>query len=342
MNSRRGHFLKEDVSLFDAPFFSIPYAEAVCMDPQQRSLLECTYHALENAGIPLDSIVGTRTSCYVGSFSKEYGTLLSRDIQLDAKYTALGIGTAMLSNRLSWFYDLRGPSISLDTACSSSLVALNLAVQSIRSGESDMSLVAGCNLMLNPETNSIPLSNAGFLGPDGICYSFDHRANGYARGEGTAVLALKPLSKAIQDGDTIRAVIRNSGANTDGRTPGITQPSREAQAELIRETYREAGLPLNETRFFEAHGTGTPIGDPREAGSIADVFKIHRTESDPLIVGAVKSNIGHLEGASGLAGLIKAICILETGIIPGNAFMEKLNPQIPAHEWNLKVNLIPT
>ncbi|KAJ5094368.1 hypothetical protein N7456_010229 [Penicillium angulare] len=334
MNSRKGHFLKEDVSLFDAPFFSIPHAEAVCMDPQQRSLLECTYHALESAGIPLESIIGSRTSCYVGSFSKEYAAVINRDPQLQAKYTAVGTGTAMLSNRLSWFYDLRGPSISLDTACSSSLMAVHLAVQSIRSGESNMSLVAGCNLMLNPETNSIPLSNSGFLGPDGICYSFDHRANGYARGEGTAVLVLKPLAKALENNDTIRAVIRNTGANTDGRTPGITQPSREAQAALIRETYLTAGLSLHETGFFEAHGTGTPIGDPREAGSIGDAFQENR--SDPVIVGAVKSNIGHLEGASGLAGMIKTIMILETAIIPGNAYFEKLNPDIHAEDWKLK------
>ncbi|KAI9742337.1 MAG: hypothetical protein M1818_003870 [Claussenomyces sp. TS43310] len=334
MNARGGHFLKEDISLFDAPFFSMPPAEAVCMDPQQRSLLECTYHAFENAGIPTASVVGSRTSCYVGSFSREYEAVINRDPQLQAKYVAVGTGTAMLANRLSWFYDLRGPSISLDTACSSSLIALHLAVESMRNGESDLSIVAGCNLMLNPETNSIPLSNLGFLGRDGVCYSFDHRANGYARGEGTAVMVLKPLKQALKDNDTIRAVIRNTGSNQDGRTPGITQPSREAQAALIQETYLRAGLNFKDTGFFEAHGTGTPIGDPREAGAIGTVFKDHRT--DPLVVGAVKSNIGHLEGASGLAGLIKTILILERGVIPRNIWFEKLNPDIPAEEWKLK------
>ncbi|EDN95526.1 hypothetical protein SS1G_11404 [Sclerotinia sclerotiorum 1980 UF-70] len=334
MNARGGHFLKEDISLFDAPFFSMPPAEAVCMDPQQRSLLECTYHALENAGMPMASIIGSRTSCYVGSFSREYEAMINRDPQMQAKYVAVGTGTAMLANRLSWFYDLRGSSISLDTACSSSLVALHLAVDNLRSGESNMSIVAGCNLMLNPDTNSIPLSNLGFLGRDSVCYSFDHRANGYARGEGTAVMVLKPIKQALKDNDIIRAVIRNTGTNQDGRTPGITQPSKEAQASLIQETYHRAGLDFKDTGFFEAHGTGTPIGDPREAGAIGIAFKDHVDE--PLVVGAVKSNIGHLEGASGLAGLIKTILILEKGVIPRNIWFEKLNPEILADEWKLK------
>ena len=261
---------------------------------------------------------------------------MMRDNQLQAKYVSVGTGTAMLANRLSWFYDLRGPSISLDTACSSSMIALHLAVESMRNGESDMSIVGGCNLMLNPDTLPVPLSNLGFMGRDSVCYSFDHRGNGYARGEGTAIMVLKPLKKALQDNDTIRAVIRNTGSNQDGRTPGITQPSREAQAALIQETYLRAGLDFEETGYFEAHGTGTPIGDPREAGAIATAFKDHRTE--PLVVGAVKSNIGHLEGASGLAGLIKAILVLERGVIPRNIWFEKLNPDIPADEWKLKVS----
>ncbi|EQL02512.1 phenolpthiocerol synthesis polyketide synthase ppsA [Ophiocordyceps sinensis CO18] len=189
MHARGGHFIKEDVSLFDAPFFSMSAAEAAAMDPQHRSLLECTYHAFERAGIPIQAVAGSRTSCYVGSFSRDYETVVTRDPLTQPRHTAVGVGTAMLANRLSWFYDMRGPSLSLDTACSSSLVALHLAVQSMRNGESDMAVVAGCNLMLNPETNSIPLSNLGFLGRDSVCYSFDHRANGYARGE---VLRISP------------------------------------------------------------------------------------------------------------------------------------------------------
>lgn len=335
MNARGGHFLKKNTAVFDAPFFSLSPGETACMDPQQRGLLECSYHALENAGIPIASIIGSRTSVFVGSFSREYETVISRDPQLQAKYLATGTGSSMLANRLSWFYDLRGPSISLDTACSSSLTALHLAVQSIRTGESDMALVAGCNLILNPETNSIPLSNLGFLGQDSVCYSFDHRANGYARGEGTAVVVLKSVSNAVTDNDVIRAVVRNSGSNQDGRTPGITQPSKEAQVALIRETYDLAGLDVRGTGFFEAHGTGTPVGDPIEASAIGTVFKDDRDEA--IVVGAVKSNIGHLEGASGLAGLIKTILVLERGIIPRNIWYEKPNPAISVEDWKIKV-----
>ncbi|PYH88158.1 ketoacyl-synt-domain-containing protein [Aspergillus ellipticus CBS 707.79] len=334
MHSRGGHFVKEDLSRFDAPFFSMSSAEAAAVDPAQRSLLECTYHAFESAGIPIEAVSGSRTSCFVGSFSREYDAIVNRDPQIQARYAAVGLGMAMLANRLSWFYDMRGPSLALDTACSSTLIALHLAVQSLRNGESDMSVVAGCNLIMNPDTNSIPLSNMGFMGSDGVCYSFDHRANGYARGEGTAVMVLKPVKQALRDGDLIRAVIRNTGSNQDGRTPGITQPSREAQGALIRETYLQAGLPLDKTAFFEAHGTGTAVGDPLEAGAIGDVFKDHRSE--PIIVGAVKSNIGHLEGASGLAGLIKAVLALENALIPRNIWLEKLNPAIAADEWKLK------
>ena len=197
--------------------------------------------------------------------------------------------------------------------------------------------MAGCNLILNPEALSISLSNLGFLSPDSICYSFDHRANGYARGEGTAVLVLKRLSQAVRDKDLIRAVIRATGSNQDGKTPGITQPSKDAQETLIRETYMKAGLDLGKTNFFEAHGTGTPIGDPTEAAAIGAVFKDLR--KTPLIVGAVKSNIGHLEGAAGLAGLIKTILILEKGVIPPNIWFEKPNPAILMDEWKIQFPL---
>lgn len=195
--------------------------------------------------------------------------------------------------------------------------------------------MAGCNLILNPETFSVSLSNLGFLSPDSKCYSFDHRANGYARGEGTAVVVLKRLSRAIRDSDLIRAVIRATGTNQDGKTPGITQPSQDAQETLIRETYAKGDLDLGKTNFFEAHGTGTPIGDPTEAAAIGAVFRGVR--QTPLIVGAVKSNIGHLEGAAGLAGLIKAIMILEKGVIPSNIWFEKPNAAILMDEWKLQV-----
>lgn len=191
--------------------------------------------------------------------------------------------------------------------------------------------------MLNPDTIMMSLSNLNFLSPDDRCYSFDSRANGYSRGEGFGVVLIKLLSEALREGDTIRAVIRATGANQDGKTPGITQPSRMAQEDLIRETYSSAGLDPGVTRFFEAHGTGTSIGDPTEAGAISGVFKSHRSPSDPLFIGAVKSNIGHLEGASGIASLIKTVQVLETGIIPPNIWFERVNPNIPVDEWNIKV-----
>lgn len=192
-------------------------------------------------------------------------------------------------------------------------------------------------MILNPDTISIPLSNLSFLSPDSRCYSFDHRANGYSRGEGFAVVLIKLLSEALRDGNTVRAVIRGTGSNQDGRTPGITQPSRNSQEILKRDTYTSAGLDLKTTRFFEAHGTGTPIGDPIEAGAIGAVFKNQRSQTEPLLIGAAKSNIGHLEGASGLASLIKTIMVLEKGVIPPNIWFERPNPKIPVGDWNIKV-----
>ena len=182
------------------------------------------------------------------------------------------------------------------------------------------------------------MSNLNFLSPEGRCFSFDHRANGYSRGEGFAFLVLKPLCDAIRDGDTVRAVIRATGSNQDGRTPGIIQPSSKAQETLICETYAAGGLDMTATRFFEAHGTGTAVGDPIEAKAIYSAFKNYRSRDDPLYVGAIKSNIGHLEGASGVAGVIKAIMVLEKGVIPPNIGFEKVNPKIDSDSWGIKVS----
>ncbi|KAH8806011.1 fatty acid synthase S-acetyltransferase [Xylogone sp. PMI_703] len=337
LNFKGGHFLQQDISSFDAPFFSISPDEAKSMDPQQRMLLEVVYEGFENAGIPMSKFVSSRTACFVGAFTRDYETLLGRDEEKLSVYQATGNGMAMLANRISWFYDLKGPSISLDTACSSSLTAFHLACQSLQHNEADAAVVAGANLFFNPDL-MLPSTAMHFLSPDSKCYSFDHRANGYSRGEGLASVIIKRLSTAIRDGDTIRAVVRGTGINQDGRTPGITLPSQEAQETLIRETYAKAGLDLAQTRFFEAHGTGTAAGDPIEAGAIAATFRDARIKDDgePLIVGAIKTNLGHLEGTSGLAGLIKTIYALENGIIPPNIWMEKVNPKIPAEQWKLK------
>lgn len=222
------------------------------MDPQQRFMLEVAYEGFENAGLPIESLVGSDTSCYVGCFTKDYAEMVVRDAEVAPMYSATGTGYSLISNRLSWFYDLRGPSMTLDSACSSSLVGLHLACQSLRSGESKMAICGGSNLLLSPDL-TMWMSNLNFLSPDGLSKSFDASANGYSRGEGFATLILKPLHDAIQDGNTIRAVIRGTGVNQDGRTPGITLPRSEAQSQLIRSTYNAAGLDLSRTRYFEAH-----------------------------------------------------------------------------------------
>nr|QEG79217.1 polyketide synthase 8407 [Alternaria oxytropis] len=341
VKNRGGHFLADDPARFDAPFFSIQPAEAECMDPQQRLLLETSYHALENAGIPMQSAMGTRTSVHVGCLLQEYSQISQRDAQMPGDYRIVGSsGLAMLANRLSWFYDFSGPSMTIDTACSGGLVAFHLACQELLAGSVDMSLVCGNNLCLLPDSTAL-LSSLNMMSKDSVCYSFDERASGYARGEGFGVLILKRLDKAIADGDTIRGVVRSTGCGQDGNTPSITSPSQTAQERLIRETYARAGLDLGDTRYFEAHGTGTPVGDPCEAAAINNVFS-SRTPDDPIFVGALKSNMGYPEGASGIAGVIKTLLVLEKGIIPPNVYPERINPAVTAAGPNLKFPLVPT
>lgn len=262
-NAKGGHFLAQDVAAFDASFFSIPPSEAKSIDPQQRILMECVYEAMENGGMSMEGFAGSDTSCYVGNFSRDYYEIIDRDPETAPIYSVTGNGSAILSNRISYFYDLKGPSLTLDTACSSSLVALHLAVQNLRTGESQRAIVGATNLMFNPDIMAT-MSNLHFFSPDSRCFTFDDRANGYSRGEGIAALILKPLADAIRDNDTIRAVIRGTSCNQDGKTSGIMLPSRDAQAELIRTAYRDSGLDMSKTGYFEAHGTGTQAGDPLE------------------------------------------------------------------------------
>jgi acyl transferase domain-containing protein len=342
MNLTGGHFLKEDIAAFDARFFSISPAEAKSMDPMQRILLEVVYEAMENAGISLSQLDGSDTSCYVGCFTDDYDGLLKRDMELSPKYHSVGIVPAILSNRISFCFNLKGPSMSIDTACSSSLVAVHLACQSLKTGESQVAIVGATNALINPEIH-VGMSNMHFLSPDSICYSFDERANGYARGEGMAALILKPLQNALRDGDTIRAVIRGSASNQDGKTAGITLPSKESQASLIHSAYEQAGCDPALTGYFEAHGTGTAAGDPIEASAIGATLGKHRPagEDGKLYVGSIKTNIGHLEGASGLAGLIKAVMSLEKGVILPNLWFEKGNPAIDFDGWRIRVPTEP-
>ncbi|KAH7313034.1 beta-ketoacyl synthase domain-containing protein [Rhexocercosporidium sp. MPI-PUGE-AT-0058] len=331
-----GHFLKEDIAAWDAPFFSTTAHEAAAMDPQQRILLEVSYEAFENAGIPIETLPGTSTAVYCGSFVKDYEQICLRDPDFSPQYAATGNGIAIMSNRISWFYDLRGPSMTLDTGCSASLVGVHLACQSLRTGESTLAIAMGAGMILTPST-MLPMTALNFLSPDGKCFAFDERANGYGRGEGIGGIVLKPLADALRDNDTIRAVIRGSGINQDGRTPGITMPSKDAQALNIRAVYKLAGLGYNRTAYFEAHGTGTQAGDPTELGAISETFAETRDAKDPIYVGSVKTNIGHLEGCAGIAGMVKGVLMLEKGLIPPNLYFENVNPKIDLDAWHIKI-----
>lgn len=334
----------KEIYAFDAPFFSTTSKEAASIDPQQRLLLETTYRALENAGMPLHKIAGSKTGVFSGSMTDDYIKIITKDADHAPQTAATSVSLAMLANRLSWYFDLRGPSLTINTACSSSMVALDLACQSLRNNQSNVAIVTGSNLLLTPEP-SLHLSNMHFVSPTSVSRSFDHKGDGYGRGEGVAVLILKRLSDAVKDGDVIRAVIRASGSNQDGHTPGITQPSASAQEDLIRGLYKSAGLSTESTRYVEAHGTGTAIGDATEANCLGKIFvSPSRTRgavsprpnpagsgsapSPLLYLGSIKANIGHLEGASGLAAVIKAILILERGIIPPNPLFESWNPGV--------------
>ena len=320
------------------------------MDPQQRILLETTYEALENSEYPmnlpnltliemkggttLEKLRGQNVGVYVGAAAVDYGDFFIKDPETNSTYLTTGTASNILSNRLSYFFDLCGPSVTVDTACSSSLAAFHLACQSLRTGESRQAIVGGAHLILSPDT-IIAMSNLRLHGEEGLSFTYDHRGTGYGRGEGVATLVLKPLQDALEAGDTVRAVIRATGMNQDGKTNGITLPSKDAQEDLIRSTYEAAGLDPSETAYVEAHGTGTKVGDPVEAEAISCAIATRR--SSPLIVGSVKTNIGHLEAASGLAGVIKTACVLETGLIPPNLNFEKPNENIPLSKWNLRV-----
>lgn len=272
------------------------------------------------------------TSVFVSGFNHDFLQLLNNDPEVSAKYKPTGMSNSILANRISWFYDFKAPSLTVDTACSSSMVAFHLGCQSLTAGESEMAVVSGVNVLLWPN-DFVAMSHHGFLSPDGLCYSFDHRANGYSRGEGVGTVILKRLSDALRDGDTIRAVVRGSGVNQDGRTPGISLPNGTAQTALIRDVYARAGLNPEDTLFIEAHGTGTAAGDPIEARAIAQAFNTSSsTRKAPLYIGAMKSGIGHLEGASGVASLIKSVMILESDVIPPNTNFERVNPKIPGQQ----------
>ncbi|KAK4144337.1 uncharacterized protein C8A04DRAFT_36790 [Dichotomopilus funicola] len=336
-NAKGGYFLSQDPALFDAPFFNLTRPEAEAMDPQQRMLLECAYEALENAGIPKESLVGRKVGVFVGGAASDYRLGALRDLDKTPMFETTGNHQSILAGRISHFFDLRGPSVSVDTACSSSLHALHQAVLSIRSGESELAIVAACHLNLQPD-DWVSMSLSRLFSDQGRTYSFDSRAkSGFARGEGAGCVILKPLEQAVRDNDCVRSVIVNTGTNQDGRTIGLTSPNGEAQEQLMREVYSRAGIDPEDAGFVEAHGTGTRVGDPIEAAAIHKVFGKGRTAKQPLYMGSVKSNIGHLENASGVISVIKSSLMLEKGFILPNINFETPNEQIPLGEWNIKV-----
>ena len=318
ISTRRGGYLRESIRWFDARFFGISPREAAPMDPQQRLLLEVAWEAFEDAGIVPAACRGSLTGVYIGGFTLDNKLHLLNTLNREAigSHTALSATLVMLSNRLSYVFDLRGPSLTVDTACSSSLVALHLAVQALRQGECEMALVGGVNLMFRP-AYSIAMSKGGFLSPDGRSKSFDARADGYGRGEGAGVIVLKPLRAALADGDPIRAVVVATGVNQDGKSDGITQPNPDAQVALVRDVCTRAGVDPGKVDYVEAHGTGTIAGDAAEARSLsAALARARPADAGPLVIGSAKSNLGHLEAAAGVAGLIKTALTLEKRAIP--------------------------
>ncbi|OCL09152.1 ketoacyl-synt-domain-containing protein, partial [Glonium stellatum] len=328
-NVCEGYFLDEDFRAFDSAFFNINPREAEAIDPQQRNLLELVYEAIESAGFTLDGLRGSQTAVYTGLMSVDYHELQMRDPDSMPKYTATGTARSIVSNRISYFFDWQGPSMTIDTACSSSLIAVHQAVQSLRSGESTLAVATGTNLILGPELY-INAASLHMLSPTARSRMWDANADGYVRGEGFAAVVLKRLSDAIRDNDHIESIIRGTGTNQDGRTKGITMPSSEAQSRLIKRTYRQCGLDprklSDRPHFFEAHGTGTPAGDPVEAEAIYAAF--FDDDEHPLYVGSIKTIIGHLEGCAGLAGLLKSSLALANSVIPSNMLFERLNPSI--------------
>ncbi|KAB8360847.1 hypothetical protein FH972_024581 [Carpinus fangiana] len=333
-----GYFLKEDLARFDAPFFNLSAQEATSLDPQQRLLLETTFEALESSGTPREAVTGKNVGVFVGGSFSDYELNNVRDVETSPMFQATGCAAALLSNRISYSFDFRGPSATYDTACSSSLVALHAAMQSIRSGESCAAVVGGCHLNILPDY-FVTMSMSQLFNPTGQTYAFDHRAqSGFGRGEGVGCVILKPLDAAIRDRDQIRAVIANSGVNQDGRTNGITNPNGDAQRDLIREVYSKAGLNPIDCGFAEMHGTGTKVGDPIEATAVHEALGKGRTARQPLYIGSVKTNVGHLEGASGIVSTIKAAMMLEKDLLLPNTNYEKPNPKIPLAEWNMKVS----
>lgn len=333
--TRWGGFL-DDVAGFDAEFFGIAPREAARMDPQQRMVLEVAWEALEHAGIAPAALRGSNTGVFVGVSGTEYGAQSMSDLAGVDPWMGTGAALSIAANRLSYVLDLRGPSLAVDTACSSSLSAVHLAAQSLRAGESELALVGGANLLLGPAITA-SFDQMGISAPDGRCKPFSADADGISRAEGTGIVVLKRLREARDDGDQVLALIRGSATNSDGRSNGLTAPNAEAQQALLRTAYDHAGIGASEVDYVEAHGTGTLLGDPIEAGALGTVLGTSRPTTRPLLVGSVKSNLGHLEAAAGIVGLIKVVLAMQHNQLPPSVHYHDPNPHIPFDELALSV-----
>jgi acyl transferase domain-containing protein/acyl carrier protein len=335
INTRRGAFL-DQVDRFDPLFFGISPREACEMDPQQRLMLELCWEALEDAGIPPKSLGGTRTGVFAGVIGHDYAELHRLAGAIITSHTGPGNTLSIVANRVSYLLGLRGPSLSVDTACSSSLVSVHLACQSLRDGECSVALAGGVNMILSPGF-TVELTKFGGLSGDGRCKAFDARADGFARGEGGGIVVLKPLSAALRDGDPVWCVIRGGAVNNDGFSNGLTAPSPQAQVDVLSDAYARSGVDPLRVHYVEAHGTGTRLGDPIEARSLATVLCAGRDPERPLVLGSAKTNIAHLEGAAGIAGLIKLALAIRHRQIPPSLHFETPNPDIPFDELRLRV-----
>ncbi|KAI0543419.1 putative polyketide synthase [Xylaria curta] len=325
------HFVPDDIYAFDAAFFNLRAEEARNSDPQHRMLLECALEAAEDAGHSLLDLAGKKIGVFVGSGQNEYAARLSDDPYATKTFSATGIAPCMAANRISYFFDIDGPSITLDAACASSLYAAHQAVSALRNGDCDGAFLGSASLTLMPG-GWLALEKTGALSVQGRSYSYDEKASGFGRGEGAACLLIKRMDDAIHDGDPIHAVIRGSACNHGGRSEGITMPNGIAHRKLLLAVHKNAGLDPSQTPVVEGHGTGTAAGDPVEAGAFTAVLAKDRKADNPIYIGSIKSNFGHLEGASGILGLVKAILMVENGIVLPTAGFEKINPLIEGKE----------
>ena len=335
MNTRWSGFL-EQVDQFEPSFFGIAPREALHIDPQQRILLEVTWEALENAGIVPESLAGSKTGVFIGISNSDYQKLLAKNFSLLEAYSGPGTSLSISANRLSYLLNLKGASIAIDTACSSSLVSVNLACQSLQSKESNLCLVGGVNLILSPEP-TITFSQAHMMAADGRCKTFDSSADGYVRGEGCGIVVLKRLSDALKDGDNIQAIIKGSAVNQDGLTNGLTAPNGPSQQAVVRQALEKAGVKPAQISYVETHGTGTSLGDPIEVNSLKKVLMEGRDVNQPCWIGSVKTNIGHLEAAAGIAGLIKVVLSLQHKEIPPHLHLKQLNPYIKLKNTSIQI-----